>query len=90
MDYNPETAKVIAQTIIELNQVLQRETKTSGIISLAQMYLLQKRLKKFRQCGKDSAISEMRQLNNCTCFQPMKIEDMSLEEKKRAVESLIF
>ena len=52
--------------------------------------MLQKGLKKFGQHGKDSAMLEMKQLNDCTCFQPIRIEDMSLEEKKRAVESLIF
>ena len=45
MEYNPKMAKVIAQTINELNQVLQRETKTAGLVSLAQTYSLNKGLK---------------------------------------------
>ena len=35
-------------------------------------------------------MSEMKQLHDCIYFKPLKIEDMSIEEKKRAIKSLIF
>ena len=81
---------MIAKTIIELNQAIMRETKTTGIVSLAQTYLLNKSLKKFGKCGKDLAISEIKQLHDYICFKPIQIEDMLIEEKKRAVKSLIL
>ena len=81
---------MIAKTIIELNQAIIRETKTTGIVSLVQTYSLNKDLKKFGKYSKDLAMSKMKQLHDCICFKSIQIEDMSIEEKKKAIETLIF
>jgi hypothetical protein len=51
---------------------------------------LRKGLKKFGQKGRDAACKEMKQLNDRDVFEPIRIEDLTEIEKRRAMESLIF
>ena len=57
---------------------------------LVQTYSLKAGLKKFGDCGHSAAISEMKQLHDCTVFQPFMVEDLTPVEQKRALETLIF
>ena len=59
-------------------------------ISLAQTYSLKQGERKFGDRAKHAAYEEMDQLDKRTVFDPIKVEDLTPEEKKRAMESLIF
>ena len=56
----------------------------------AQTYSLEKGLSKFKEKGKEAAIKEISQLVNRKVFKPIKLEDLSLKEKQKAMNSLIF
>ena len=51
---------------------------------------LNKGLKKFGEAGKKAAVKEMKQLHDRSCFEPIKLENLTHTEKKRALELLIF
>ena len=57
---------------------------------MVQFYSLNKNLKKFDQYGHDLAILEMSLMHDRTAFKLIRIDDLSLKEKKRAAESLRF
>ena len=42
------------------------------------------------QKGRDAAYKEMKQLHNRVAFEPVRVEDLTELEKRRAMESLIF
>ena len=56
----------------------------------AQTYSLEKGLSKFKEKGKQAAVKEISQLVNRRVFQPIKLEDLTLPEKQKAMNSLIF
>ena len=58
IEYNPETAKVIAQVMTNLNNMCHNEAKTKMALFI-QTYLLNKGIKKFGNKGYQSAFSEM-------------------------------
>ena len=60
------------------------------MICFVQTYLLKAGIKKFGQRGKDAASTEMNQLHERNCFEPVDVKSLSDEERKRALESLIF
>jgi hypothetical protein len=47
-------------------------------------------LKKFGEQGRKAAHKEMKQLHDRVVFKPIHIKDMTVLERKRAMESLIF
>jgi hypothetical protein len=55
-----------------------------------QTYSLKSGLKKFGERGETAATSEMRQLHERAVFEPIRVDDMTQLERKRAMESLIF
>jgi hypothetical protein len=58
--------------------------------SFAQTYSLNKGLKRFGELGRKAAHKEMQQLNDRVVFKPIRVKDMTILERKRAMESLIF
>jgi hypothetical protein len=58
--------------------------------SFIQTYSLNKGLKTFGDRGKEAAQKEMKQLHDRVVFEPILIADMTPQERKRAMESLIF
>jgi hypothetical protein len=58
--------------------------------SFIQTYSLKKGIEKFGTKGKEAAHKEMQQLHDRTVFVPIKITEMKAQERKRAMESLIF
>jgi len=53
-------------------------------------YSLNKGIKKFGERGRQSALSEMKQLHDRDCFTPIDVTTLTTTERKRAMESLIF
>ena len=55
-----------------------------------QQYIVQKGLKTFGKKGKHASLKELRQLNDRVCFEPISVNSMSPNEKKKAQETLMF
>jgi hypothetical protein len=55
-----------------------------------QTYTLNKGIKKFGIEGKRAAFKEMKQLHDRIAFIPVRVEDLTELEKRKAMESLIF
>jgi hypothetical protein len=88
-EYTPETARVIAATMCHIN------AKFSGLTDeqmhqFIQTYSLKKGLQKFGERAKAATMSEMSQLHDRAVFEPIRVEDMTPVERRRAMESLIF
>ncbi|MEL6660938.1 MAG: hypothetical protein AAFR36_31085, partial [Bacteroidota bacterium] len=58
--------------------------------SFGQQYMLQKGLKVFGQRGYDAAEAEIHQLHDRVCFKPVSVAKMTAEEKRKAMEALMF
>jgi hypothetical protein len=78
IEYSIETAKVIALTIDAMNH------------QFAQTYSLTKGIKTFGEKGRQAAHEEMKQLHDRIVFKPIKVEELTAVERRRAMESLIF
>ena len=83
------TCALVATRVIEHFNEVHRQAKDSGS-SFLETYSLTKGLKKFGEKGKQAAMKEMQQLHDRVCFEPIKLENLTPTEKKRALESLIF
>ena len=60
------------------------------MIAMVQTYSLKAGIKEFGDKGVDAAGKEMTQLHERNCFKPVDVSSLSDQEKKRALESLIF
>ena len=49
-----------------------------------------KGMKHFGNKGKEAAMNEMKQLHERNVFEPVRIEELNNNERKRAMENLIF
>jgi hypothetical protein len=58
--------------------------------NFAQNYILQKGLKLFGEAGSKAAGKELDQLHSRNCFSPRDISTMTDEEKRKALEALMF
>ena len=81
MEYNATEAMVLAQFMKEIDE--------QGF-SFIQQYFLDKGLKKFGNRGHAAAYKEVRQLNNRDTFKPLAIREMTPQEKRKAMEALLF
>ncbi len=84
-----EMAQVIATTMCHINVKLGILTDEQAH-QFTQTYSLEKGLKKFGECGKTAATSEMKQLHDRAVFKPFCVEKMTQVKSRRAMESLIF
>ncbi len=88
--YDPEYAHYAVNLLQHLKQQvdsrLPKPVKQSHLIN----YGLQKGLKKFGKKGYDAALGEMKQLHDRGCWTPIKLQEMTQTERKKALESLIF
>ena len=86
-EYEEEYALIMATTILELkDRILNKTIKES----FAETYTLNAGIKKFGEKGYKAAYEEVAQLHNRNCFNPIHASELSNEEKRRALESLIF
>ena len=76
---------VIARVIADLNNAV-----TIKGASFAQQHILQKGLKVFGKRGKAASVKELDQLHQRNCFTPISIKDLTPEEKRKAMEALLF
>ena len=60
------------------------------MVCMVQTYSLKAGIKKTGDKGVDAAGKEMSQLHERNCFKPVDVSSLTDEEKKRALESLIF
>ena len=89
-EYDEDIAKYAAMLLQHLNErEISREERQEGY-NLLVTYSLQKGIKKFGDKGYESAKSEMKQLHDRNCWTPIQISTMTPQEKKKALESLIF
>ena len=60
------------------------------MVNFVQTFGLKAGIKKFGQRGVDAAMTEMLQIHNRTVFKPVDVKSLTLKEKQKALESLIF
>ena len=88
-EYAKEEARVIAKIMEHLEtKVNNMEKKTHT--QLAQTYSLRTALKKFKDKGKEATMGEMKQLDDRNVYYPIKVDELTPKERKRAMESLLF
>ncbi|KAI2510062.1 Reverse transcriptase (RNA-dependent DNA polymerase) [Fragilaria crotonensis] len=87
--YSIETARVIAITMCHMAD-MRFNPKCKTAHQFIQSYSLMKGLKKFGHKGREAAYKEMKQLHERVVFKPIKIAELTEQERQRAMESLIF
>jgi hypothetical protein len=86
--YSTENAQVIAKIINNINDIMVNTNHKHH--SFVETFSLKKGLQKFGQKGHDAASGEMMQLHDRQVFKPIDISTLTQQEKKRAMDSLIF
>ena len=89
-EYSVESAKVIAHIMCNYASMNSGRMSKKKFYQLVHTYSLQKGIKKFGVKGKQAAYKEMRQLHDRIVFTPVRVESLTAQERKRAMESLIF
>ncbi len=76
---------VIAHYMADIN-----EKATAHGVSFSQQFILQKGLKKFKECGFQATFKELDQLHKRNCFTPVDVSSLSANKKHKAQEALMF
>jgi hypothetical protein len=76
-------------TMMHYNAALAGMNDTQ-VSSFLQTYSLKQGIKKFGKQGIEAVHKEMKQIHDRVVFEPISIEEMTILERKRAIESLIF
>ena len=84
-EYTIESGRLIANVIKDLND----KAKVKGT-SFVETYTLKKGLNKFGDQGYEASHGEMKQLHDRSVFKPINVSNLTPQEKKRSMESLIF
>ena len=87
--YSQATAQIIATIMVHYNEVCARMDDNQAF-NFLHTYNLKAGLKKFGEKGWQAVNKEASQLHNCMVFKPISIDAMTPEERKWAMESLIF
>jgi hypothetical protein len=87
--YSLPDCRVIAITMCHLSTKIENLNDQQAF-QFIQTYSLKSGLKKFGEHGETAATSKMCQLHERAVFHPIRVDDMTQLEKKRAMESLIF
>ena len=85
MVYIPQLVMIIARVMSDIDN----KTMAKGV-SFGQQYILQKGLKKFGDRRSKSSAKEMDKLHQQNNFTPFGVTDLTSQEKRKAVEALIF
>jgi hypothetical protein len=85
-EYTKETAHVIGTAMAHFNTNNVSDNK----YQFAQTYGLRKGLNKFGEKGTKAVNKKLGQLHSQNVFEPIRLEDLSSLERKRAMESLTF
>ena len=86
--YNEVTGRVIVRIMCHYND--KYECIGENKIQLDQTYSLKKGLKVLRDKGKKAAYQEMNQIHKRTTFEPVRKEELTESDLKRAMENLTF
>ena len=84
-EYDSSVAPLIALIMADINHRV-----TADGVSFAQQHLLHKGLKIFGERGKKGTMKELDQLHKRTCFTPIAISELTPEERRKAVDALMF
>ena len=84
--YAQDHAKLIA---LFMTQIKERVKSRDGV-SFIQQYYLTKGLKIFGDKGRDAAMKELQQLVERNCWEPKLISELTAEEKRKAVDSMML
>jgi len=97
LKYNKEQGMVLAIMISEIRRRSAKLSKAKRYQDLpkseksfVQTYTVLKGIKKFGKKALDASLKEMQQLHERVAFEPISIKNMTPQERKRAMESLIF
>ena len=82
VEYSRDQALLIAKTMVDFNY-----KGTTNKWSFGQQHMLQKGLKLFKDKGCDAMIEELDQLHRRMCFTPVDVNDLTRNEKKKAMEA---
>jgi hypothetical protein len=77
-------------TMCRMNDIAIRYPTSDRACQFVQSYGLMKGLKKFGDKGKQAAYREMKQLHDRVMFKPVCVSKLTVKERRRAMESLIF
>lgn len=83
--YDEETAAIACKIMCEFYMRASAEG-----VSFSQQYLLKKGLQKLGESGYKAADKEVDQLHRRNCFSPMDVSTLTPEEKRKAMEALMF
>ena len=89
VQYQDDEAKILAHIMVQFNERMEIQPKQVGH-QFVTTYSLRQGIKQFKDKGTQAATAEMQQMLDRKCFQPINKEELSSEESKRALESLIF
>jgi len=89
-EYISEMAIILAHIMCQYDATNTRRMSKKKFYRFVQTYTLNRGIKRFGMDAKRSAFKEMKQLHDRIVFKPVRIEDLTELEKKRATESLIF
>ncbi len=78
-EHHTNIAKVAAKTIKHFNAMMDQEHPKH--LQFVETYSLKQGLKKFKEHSREAAYKEMRQLHDRVVFKPIKIEDLTSQEK---------
>ena len=81
LEYSVQSARVIAYLMTDNHEMSY---------TFAQTYSLKKGIKKFGERGENAASKEIKQLHDRKVFDPIDYDELTVKEKKQAMESLIF
>ena len=88
-EYSSTSARIIAMTMCHLNNTMKGISDDQAF-NFIQTYSLKQGIKKFGMKGRNAAFKEMKQIHDRVVFIPINVNNMTDQERKRAMESLIF
>ena len=88
LEYAPEECNILAMVMNQYKYSKKRLLDDK--CSFLSTFTLRQGEKKFGIKAKDAAYKKMKQIDKRMVFEPIRIESLTEEEKKRAMESLIF
>ena len=84
-EYSEDMAPVIAMIMTDVNA----RASADGVC-FAQQHLLHKGLQLYKERGEKASVKEVDQLHKRNCFTPILISELTPEERKKAVQALMF
>ena len=87
-EYSLNSAKIIGKIMNFHNE--QNKSKTNNKINLLHTYNLRQGLRQFKKKGLEAIKKEMNQIHERDVFEPIHPHELTKEEKRKAMESLIF